>query len=329
MKKIFILAISSITLLLQGCVMTETIDERVPEQQTVLQSRSSDNVYMSGSDNQSRFGQVDWDKADVSDVDDFLSENTVTDIYTYDGTGADFKTLYDQPVLEYAQDTAQWKTSGFNWAVGRNISSTDEMSSLQFKDAFARIDISIANSESSLYLEVNKIRLCNMRTSGIFYFPQENGSAFWAADNITHDLLLPFEEQRVLSGDTLTLSVMQNLPIIPQRRSAWNVNYIPDKNSGVYVLLHCRIYQPAGSDSESGTDKGTPIYTDNGGYAWAAIPVSLDLKAEQYYNLLIELNVQKPWYTIKGDTPRKILQPITFDVVVDDWQVGGGIYIGL
>ena len=95
MKKISILTLSFIILLLQGCVMTETVDELIPEQRAELSSRSSDNIYMTGTDNQTAFGQVDWTNADASsDVDNFLNENPATDVYTYDGQGAKFKILY-------------------------------------------------------------------------------------------------------------------------------------------------------------------------------------------------------------------------------------------
>lgn len=327
MKKISIMTIMLATSLLQSCVFVELEEVTDQNNKNIIQSRAGENIYMTGHDNHAQFAEVDWYNYEINPVSDFLTENTVTDIYTYDGEGAVFITENGKPALKYNQDTLSWKSSGFNYAVGHNITSTEDLNNLNFQDAFSRLNIRIANSEKGLYLQVDEIRLCNILTSGTFYFSNDKDNAWWMTDDEPNNLYLPIGEQSLETGDTLQLDEMRNLPLIPQYRQKWQTSHLPAEDNGLYIAVRCRISILADKNKGVQPEKDYVIFGSDNTFKWAAIPIKAKLEKGVTYELLLDLNCDTPWYSIDGESPQTILNPITFDASLEDWDDGGDINV--
>ena len=59
------------------------------------------------------------------------------------------------------------------------------------QEAFARMQVNIANKTLNLHLQVEGIKLCNVHDSGTYYFPTETQTAYWKTDSTTTSLSIP------------------------------------------------------------------------------------------------------------------------------------------
>ena len=184
------------------------------------------------------------------------------------------------------------------------------------------------SSEKGLHLQVNGIRLCQVRTDGTFLFPDEE-PAEWIYNN-GRDVLSYSTDTLNIADNTVSLPAEGGFPIIPQEKEAWTATRNPGLASGAYVLLNCRIFNICYPEVGYREGQDVPIWCDcEGGFSEVAIPVDFKISAGETAHLDLVLEANCEWYGINGTSPYKILQPIVFDPSVEDWSNGGSTNINV
>lgn len=179
-------------------------------------------------------------------------------------------------------------------------------------EALATIQIRLKNRLPRLVLEVESILLCNVHQTGTYHFPNEQTDGYWELHSHRSSMPIPFSPCRLAYQDSLTLPKEQGLPFLPQCLQAWNPRHHPSTSTDAYILMSCRIYQE---------DADVLIWGNaNNGPAEVAIPLTLQLQPDECHTLTIALEDNCPWYSLNDSIPSRILQPITFDASVDDWD---------
>lgn len=172
--------------------------------------------------------------------------------------------------------------------------------------AFAEVQFEISNRTSNLHLTIEGIKLCRIYTSGSYHFPTEYRNGFWETDTLSSTLTIETGIIELAPGQKTQLPSAQPLRLIPQSTSAWIPTVHPSSANGSYILLDCKISYTTNEVFLSQTE--------------IAIPLTLQLKNGQKDTIVLTLKNRCPWYYINGSTPSILLNPITFDVNVEDWE---------
>ena len=314
-----------------SCVYDETVDALVEEQQmdwysAVAQSRSTDNVLIVNKGN-AQFMEMNWTGDYYSYINDAIKDSKDVRVYAYNGEGGRFVSVGDRPGLEYKQ-TGEWPDAEFQYAVMTGADTRSEDDDLDWQDAFGHLSVHVTNKEKGLHLQVNGIRLCQVRTDGTFLFPDEE-PAEWIYNN-GRDVLSYSTDTLNVADNTVSLPAEGGFPLIPQEKEAWTATRNPGLASGAYVLLNCRIFNICYPEVGYREGQDVPIWCDSeGGFSEVAIPVDLKISAGETAHLDLVLEANCEWYGINGTSPYKILQPIVFDPSVEDWSNGGSTNINV
>ena len=189
------------------------------------------------------------------------------------------------------------------------------------QEAFARVQVNIANQTRNLHLQVESIKLCNIYDSGTYYFPTETQTACWETDSTTTTLSLNPIAVALSPKEEIRLPHSQELLFIPQSTQAWKPSMHPRHSNNSYMLLTCRIYNIHNTDIGYQEGKEVMIWGKaNGESAEVAIPLKLNLKGGNTHTIDIVLENECAWYNIGSPTPAPILNRIAFNVSVDDWE---------
>lgn len=189
------------------------------------------------------------------------------------------------------------------------------------QEAFAKVQMNIANKALNLHLQVEGIKLCNVHNSGTYYFPTETQTAYWETDSTTTSLSLNPIAATLSPKEEIRLPQSQELLLIPQSTHAWKPTMHPGHSNNSYMLLACRIYNI--HNTEIGYQEGKEVMiwgNANGESAEVAIPLKLNLKGGNTHTIDIVLENECAWYDIGSPTPAPILNRIAFNVSVDDWE---------
>ena len=174
------------------------------------------------------------------------------------------------------------------------------------QSAFAEVQFEISNETSNLHLTIEGMKLCRICTSGSYHFATEYRNGHWETDPLSSMLTIETGTIELAPDQKTQLPVEQPLPLIPQRTSAWIPTAHPSSSRGSYILLNC-----------------TVSYTSNEEFLFQteiAIPLTFQLKGGQKDTIGLTLKDRCPWYYIDSPTPSILLNPITFDVSVEDWE---------
>ena len=328
MKALNLLATAALCMC-SSCVLNETIETLDAENQqdwlnTIVQTLVTDNVLII-SDNRIQFMGINWNENDFSSINEVIKKPKNACVYAYKGEGGRFVSVDDRPGLEYKQKN-EWPDAEFQYAVKNSSDTQNGDTGLNWQEAFGHLSIQISNKEKGLHLQVNGVQLRNVKTEGTFLFPGEE-PAKWSYNNDS-GILSYYADTLNISDKTVSFLGEGGGPVMPQEREAWWPKRNPELSSGAYLLLSCRIFKVC--DTEVGYQKGVdyPIWCDSeGGFSEVAIPVNVKVTAGETTHLNLVLESGCEWYSINGESPQKILQPITFKPSVDDWINDGFQYI--
>ena len=171
------------------------------------------------------------------------------------------------------------------------------------QSAFAELQFEISNETSNLHLTIEGMKLCRIHTSGSYHFPTEYRNGYWETDFLPSTLSIETGSIELAPNNKTSV---QPLQLIPQRTSAWMPTMHPSSDDGSYILLNCQISYTSNEVFLSQTE--------------VAIPLTLQLKGGQKDTIVLTLKDRCPWYYIDGLAPSILLNPITFDVSVEDWE---------
>ena len=172
--------------------------------------------------------------------------------------------------------------------------------------AFAEVQFEICNETSNLHLTIERMKLCRIHTSGSYHFPTEYKGGYWETDSLSSALAIETGTIELAPNQQTTLLADQPLQLIPQYTSAWTPKVHPSEDDGSYILLDCKITYTSNDEFLPQTE--------------VAIPLKLQLKSGQKDTIGLTLKDRCSWYYIDGSTPSILLNPITFDVSVEDWE---------
>lgn len=320
------------SLMWTSCVYDEVISNNSQQQETAIidempaVSRSTDNVLVVGGSNAS-YSSIDWSGDYHEGMGELVDENGASLIFAYDGKGGKMTVENSRPAISYSQDGV-WTESGFRYAVSDVEDLYKNGMQLQWKDAFAAVSFQIRNEIESLHLQVRGIRLVHVAVDGTFYFPYDGESAEWVVDNTRGSLELLTDTLDIEPGAEVSMISQGLLPVIPQQTESWDVNRMPGMASGTLVLVDCRIYQMLDAEKGYAEGGGYVVWGDSeGGFAEAAIPVSLNTVMGETSVITLTLDEACGWYNISGWKPEKVLRPIEFSPSVEDWENGGNVNI--
>ena len=174
------------------------------------------------------------------------------------------------------------------------------------QSAFAEVQFEISNETSNLHLTIEGMKLRRIYTSGSYHFPTEYRNGFWETDTLSSTLAIETGTIELAPDQKTQFPSEQPLLLIPQRTSAWVPTIHPSSSEGSYILLNCKISYISNDEFLPKTE--------------IAIPLTLQLRGGQKDTIVLTLKDRCPWYYIDGSTPSILLNPITFDVSVEDWE---------
>ena len=174
------------------------------------------------------------------------------------------------------------------------------------QSAFAKVVFDISNQTSNLILTIENMKLCHIYTSGYYHFPTIYREGYWDTNKSSSMLTIKTGKIELAPNQKTQIPFNQPLLLIPQYTSTWKPTTHPSSSEGSYILLNCKISYSSNETFLSQTED--------------AIPLRLQLKSGQKDTIELTLKNRCPWYYINDSIPRIILNPITFDVSVEDWK---------
>lgn len=271
---------------------------------------------------------------------------------------ADFQPhLLSAPVGEAGYEAQHDLVVAYN--TGNRADNESSGVALNFKHILSQIEIHAKNSDAGHKVEVLGVRLCHMGTTGTFTLDPkavttpdlEIPQDMWEiTGRLTQNYLLrssigatpkelTSEAQSIMPND-------DNFMVIPQTTTAWTGGAAAD---GTYISVLCRIYSVSG-DAETLLYPEPTANDDKAGvYAFAAVPVALDLQPGYKYTYTLEFfgtnggggevdpdPSTQPDYTDVDKNPTDkeggdeiFGQPIKFTVTVDEWKDAATQNVGL
>ena len=172
-------------------------------------------------------------------------------------------------------------------------------------EAFAHVQICIKNEMPDLLLTVEGIRMCNIHLAGTYHFAEK----YWETDTTRSLLSIETGKLEVKPNEEIRFPQEGSIPFIPQRAKAWNPIVLPQQSNGCYLLLKCKV----GNEVTIWGD-------EKGNSAEAAIPLSVHFLSNQPSIIVLTLAPNCPWYDVSGTSPQPLFVPITFNVIVEDWE---------
>ena len=172
-------------------------------------------------------------------------------------------------------------------------------------EAFAHVQICIRNEMPDLLLTVEGIRMCNIHLAGTYHFAEK----YWETDTTRSLLSIETGKLEVKPNEEIRFPQEGSIPFIPQRAKAWNPIVLPQQSNGCYLLLKCKV----GNEVTIWGD-------EKGNSAEAAIPLSVHFLSNQPSIIVLTLAPNCPWYDVSGTSPQPLFVPITFNVIVEDWE---------
>lgn len=312
------------TLFLSSCVWDETLvtdwdaAKEVQAGEILYQSEPTDNLLVVGED-KAVGSRVDWQSDWTETTEDLALKEENTWLCAYDGEGGEFIVHEGLPAVRYIQQ-GEWVESGFHYAMADNNTFLKNSGSLDFKNAFGNVRFRISNKVKSLHLQVTGIKLCNVYTGGSFLFPGPENQPYWT-DMVKDTLGVTMDTLQIGPSESMEFPEDGKLPVIPQKTHPWNTISSPGESGCSYLLLNCRIFNIL--NSEQGYQEGheVPVWCGSDeDFAELAIPVSLHLQCDETVTIDLTLENGCEWYVVRDGWTSKVLQPIIFDVEVEDWE---------
>lgn len=234
----------------------------------------------------------------------------------------DNQTIYYSTFDEHAQTTTG-QNLDVMYAVAKGQTKSSGKVKLSFKHILSQIAFQAKTNDPNLVVEINEIKLFNMKHSGYFTFPASDNTvptnANWAPNDIIGNgghafTVITGANIKVNSTTDATDISSKNKPmlVIPQQLTAWNTNTTTaktkedaDKDKEGYLGISCKI------KVHEEYIKGDASKFE---YIWVPFGDTWEPGKRYVYTLIFGGG-----YTDKG---KPILTPINFTADTENWKDG-------
>lgn len=234
----------------------------------------------------------------------------------------DNQTIYYSTFDEHAQTTTG-QNLDVMYAVAKGQKKSSGKVKLSFKHILSQIAFQAKTNDPNLVVEINEIKLFNMKHSGYFTFPASDNTvptnANWAPNDIIGNgghafTVITGANIKVNSTTDATDISSKNKPmlVIPQQLTAWNTNTTTaktkedaDKDKEGYLGISCKI------KVHEEYIKGDASKFE---YIWVPFGDTWEPGKRYVYTLIFGGG-----YTDKG---KPILTPINFTADTENWKDG-------
>ena len=225
---------------------------------------------------------------------------------------------------------------------------------LNFRHALSQIVYKAKNTNTNLFVEINAVSIVNVNSKADFAFPTADTSTNYEDHGSTGDATIAnqgtwsnwstlatfpvsFDNKGVKGdGNPVHLTSENDKPdhlgtkefsslallLLPQTTTAWNPSSVTkptDETTKTYFVLSCKIRNVR--DTASGVQADDVyLYGSASTYALIYIPVAVNWAQGKKYVYTFTFGDGNGGYDPEGSP---VLVPITFDVTVDDFKLGG------
>ena len=235
----------------------------------------------------------------------------------------------------------------FIYARKTQAKSAGTQVNLNFRHALSQIVYKAKNTNKNLFVEIGAVSIVNVNSKADFAFPTadtttpyvDHGSTGDATidnqgawDNLSTLATFPvsFANKEVAGNSTAVDLTAANDPskefsslallLLPQTTTAWDpsTKHKPtNETANTYFVLSCKIRNVRGAAVD---DEDVYLYGSASDYALIYIPVAVNWAQGKKYVYTFTFGDGTAGYDPEGE---HVLVPITFDVTVDDFKLGG------
>ena len=167
--------------------------------------------------------------------------------------------------------------------------------------------LKIQNRASNTCLQIDSIEICNIAledTSTLHKYRGDitvllSGRQNQTGDSLTEGFSLP-EGAEISSNE---------IKMLQQRFSPWSPNTLPSRSNKQYIKIHGKLYSYT-SGNNTILLTGGPLYT----------PLHGEITENETLSATVTLQSNCPLYTEYNGTMVKVLQEISFNPSVNDWE---------
>ena len=169
------------------------------------------------------------------------------------------------------------------------------------------ITITIQNNASNTCLQIDSVEICNIVLEETSTLQKHRGDITVLLSGIQNHTGTTLAEGYSLPEGTSISSKEIKLP--QQRFSQWNPNTLPHHSNNQYIKIYGRIYTYGCN--------GTPILLSSGPMY---TPLQGEITENETLSTTISLESNCPVYIENNGEMTKVLQEITFNVSIDEWE---------
>ena len=169
------------------------------------------------------------------------------------------------------------------------------------------ITITIQNNASNTCLQIDSVEICNIVLEETSTLQKHRGDITVLLSGIQNHTSTTLAEGSSLPEGTSISSKEIKLP--QQRFSQWNPNTLPHHSNNQYIKIYGRIYTYGCN--------GTPILLSSGPMY---TPLQGEITENETLSITISLESNCPVYIEDNGEMTKVLQEITFNVSIDEWE---------
>lgn len=279
----------------------------------------------------------EWDYANSSDLRywpdyslDFYAvspepseEDKLSMFYSWN-INKDKQTIYYSTFDEYAPNITG-QNLDVMYAVAKGQTKSSGKVKLSFKHILSQIAFQAKTNNPKLVVEINEIKLFNMKYSGYFDFPTDNTAPTrknWRPNDLGSShacTVITGANIKVNSTTDVADISSKNKPmlVIPQQLTAWNTNKTTakpkedaDKDKEGYLGISCKI-KVNGVSYKTGDEDKNP---DGYGYIWVPFGDTWEPGKRYVYTLIFGGGY--------NDQGKPILTPINFTANTEEWKDG-------
>ena len=167
--------------------------------------------------------------------------------------------------------------------------------------------ITIQNNASNTCLQIDSVEICNIVLEETSTLQKHRGDITVLLSGIQNHTGTTLAEGYSIPEGTSISSKEIKLP--QQRFSQWNPNTLPHHSNNQYIKIYGRIYT-YGCNGTSILLSSGPMYT----------PLQGEITENETLSTTISLESNCPVYIEDNGEMTKVLQEITFNVSIDEWE---------
>ena len=187
------------------------------------------------------------------------------------------------------------------------VDETDQTVKSQPTAQYGRMVVKIQNNANNTCLQIDSIEICNIaleETSTLQKYRGDITVLLSGIQNQTGDSLT--EGFSLLEGAEISSNEIK----LPQQKfSPWSPNTLPSRSNKQYIKIHGKLYTYT-SGNNTILLTGGPLYT----------PLHGEITENETLSATVTLQSNCPLYTEYNGTMVKVLQEISFNPSVNDWE---------